>query len=195
MRDRWRIYEFYFLFDKWNQPGQCVRDHRIGIYDGLRHCKNAEFCTWRCDHDRRVCCSDGDDFRRASGICGSADRSCFLYPAWNADRTGCIQTASECGVSAGSADHGDRSQLSAPEYRAVDLWSKYQIIYFRCSDPSGCFGGRKSDDHRGDDHDDRSMYRDHDRTDSIYQEIKIRSGNAGCLGGSGRSAADGDQCQ
>ena len=53
----------------------------------------------------------------------------------------------------------------------------------------------KSDDHRGDDHDDRSMYRDHDRTDSIYQEIKIRSGNAGCLGGSGRSAADGDQCQ
>ena len=67
--------------------------------------------------------------------------------------------------------------------------------YFRCSDPSGCFGGRKSDDHRGDDHDDRSMYRDHDRTDSIYQEIKIRSGNAGCLGGSGRSAADGDQCQ
>ena len=37
----------------WNQPGQCVRDHRIGIYDGLRHCKNAEFCTWRCHHDRR----------------------------------------------------------------------------------------------------------------------------------------------
>ena len=37
---------FYQLFNQWNQPWQCLRDHRTRIHHGLRNCQNADVIVW-----------------------------------------------------------------------------------------------------------------------------------------------------
>ena len=67
---------FYQLFNQWNQPWQCLRDHRTRIHHGLRNCQNAELRPWRYHHGRKLyriyhnaLPGNADFLKRAPGRC------------------------------------------------------------------------------------------------------------------------------
>ena len=45
LQERWLKNDFYFKLNKRNKPRQRLCNYRSGLYHGVRHCKNAEFCA------------------------------------------------------------------------------------------------------------------------------------------------------
>ena len=52
---RCKIYDgFYQLLNQWNQPWQCLRDHRAWIHHGLWNRENVKLRPWRYHHGRKL---------------------------------------------------------------------------------------------------------------------------------------------
>src|SRR5699024_10874321 len=79
-------YELYILFNQRTKSRKCVCDHCPWLYHGVRYREDAEFCPWRCYHDRCLCGADQYDKCRTSSCGSSIDRSCGMYGIGSSDR-------------------------------------------------------------------------------------------------------------
>ena len=81
--------------------------------------------------------------------------------------------------------YGNRRQLPAAERCPSYLWSRYQILHLRGDPACHQTGGRRDDHYRGDHCHHPFLYRYHDWTHCLYQQVQGRTGHAGGFRGQG----------
>ena len=171
-------YGILILSHQRHQPRQRVRHHRPRLYDGLRHCQDAELRPRRRHHDRRLRFLLRDVLSGSSQHRRGADGRCRVHRPRHRHRAPCLQAPALRAEPRG-AHHRHRRELFPPELRAAHLEGRRALLsprgHGRCEDLR-----RQADRFLHLPSHDLRLRRHHDRADAFCQQEQDGQGHA-CL--------------